>query len=198
MGDPVNVVIIGKGRNILYSLRRSGWDETAAVSTEKAKSSSTSTQEIRYTPVKPLYLMGRHQDAAFRKARATVNERNQLRLWLSPMVFKGENVWVGQVSRIIRRRTSEKFKIEPDVDEARRYLLQNLWYSQGLLRYGYVKGMEMAMFTNPRKSLHGDEYFTDGHRLVIWLSREPVAFSEVEFVEWRRPLGERRKRLISQ
>ncbi|UCH23120.1 MAG: LssY C-terminal domain-containing protein [Deltaproteobacteria bacterium] len=196
MGDPVNVVIIGYGRDILQVLRRSGWDETAAIS--ETESTFRFPWAFRYTPVKPLYLFGRHQDDAFRKARATINERNQLRLWLSPLVYQGKNVWIGQISRIIRRFAWEKFRIEPNVDEARSYLLQDLWYSMGLLRFGFVKGMDVVTISKPRKSFHDDDYFTDGHRMVIWVSSDPTSLSKVEYLEWEEPLLERRKILIDQ
>jgi len=186
-GDPVNVVIIGNGRDILYALRRSDWDETAAPSASGAEFSITFPWEFRHTPVKPLYLFGRHQDAAFRKSRSTVNERNQLRLWLSPMMIDGKNVWVGQISRIIRRFTVEKFRIVPNVDEARTYILMDLWYSQALSQYAYVKGVGATPMSKTRKSLNDDPYFTDGYRLVLWVSSDPISFAEVEFVKWEFP-----------
>ena len=194
--DPVNIVIIGNGKDVLYALLRSGWDETAAV--ESYDPLAQLPWEFRYQPVKSLYMFGRPQDAAFRKSRSTLNERNQLRLWLSPYFHKGKNVWVGQISRIIRRTAWNKFIIEPDVDEARTYLLQDLWYAQAISKYGYVKGTGMATLARPRKSLHDDEYFTDGLRTVIWVSGDPVTMSEVQIVEWDRPPFERRKLLLEQ
>jgi hypothetical protein len=196
MADPVNVVIIGEGRNVLYALRRSGWDETAAPSSYDP---TTHFQwEFRYQPVKSLYLFERSQDAAFRKSRAALNERLQLRLWLSPFIFEGKNVWVGQISRIIRRYVWQKFKIEPDVDEARIYLLQNLWHAQAILKYGYVNGTGVATISKPRRSLHDDDYFTDGLRIVIWVSDKPVSFSEVQRMQWEQPDVERRKLLLGR
>ncbi len=190
-GDPVNVIIIGNGRDILYALRRSDWDETAAPSALEAEFSITFPWEFRHTPVKPLYLFGRHQDAAFRKSRSTVNERNQLRLWLSPMMIDGKNVWVGQISRIIRRFTVEKFRIEPYVDEARTYILQDLWYSQALSQYAYVKGVGATPMSKLREGLNDTAYFTDGYRLVLWVSSDPISFAEVEFVAWEFPRPKR-------
>jgi hypothetical protein len=84
-GDPINLVIIGKGKDIHRALIRSNWDETAAVSESITEFSAIFPWQFRYAPVKPFHLYGRHQDAAFRKSRSTVNERNQLRLWLSPI-----------------------------------------------------------------------------------------------------------------
>jgi hypothetical protein len=192
--DPVNVVIIGDGLDILHALLRSGWDETAAVSSYDPR--VRMPWEFQYQPVKSLYLFDRPQDAAFRKSRSTFNERNQLRLWLSPLYFEGKNVWVGQISRIIRRAAWRRFLIEPDVDEARSYLLQDLWYAETLLKYGYVRKTDVVTLSQPRKSLHDDEYFTDGLCLVAWVSDEPVSFSEVEFLRWETPPAERRKLLL--
>jgi hypothetical protein len=194
--DPLNVVIIGDGADVLYALLRSGWDETAA--TESYDPLAQLPWELRYQPVRSLYLFERPQDAAFRKSRSTLNERNQLRLWMSPFFYKGKPVWVGQISRIIRRSVWDKFIIEPDVDEARTYLLQDLWYAQALSQYGYIEGTEPATLAEPRRSLHDDDYFTDGLRLVIWVSGDPVMLSAVRFIEWEKPMADRRKLLLGR
>ncbi|MGD8368891.1 MAG: LssY C-terminal domain-containing protein [Desulfobacterales bacterium] len=194
--DPINVVIIGRGEDLLYTLLRSGWDETAAASAYDPIAHMP--WEFRYQPVKPLYLFNRSQDAAFRKSRSTLNERNQLRLWLSPHRFNGKNVWVGQISRIIRRSVWTPFVLEPDVDEARTYLLQDLWYAQSLLKYGYVRLSSISTLAQPRKGLHEDDYFTDGLCLVAWVSGEPVSLSEVQFEPWERPVLERRNLMLGR
>jgi hypothetical protein len=152
--------------------------------------------EFRHQPVKPLYLYNRAQDSAFRKSRSTLNERNQLRLWLSPLIYEGQHVWIGQISRIMRRTVWDPFIIEPDVDEARAFLLQDLWYAQALLRYGYVKLSDVAAISNPRKGLYGDNYFTDGRCLVLWIAADPVPFSGVQFEPWEKPSVERRNLLL--
>lgn len=196
MADPINVVIIGKGIDVLYALLRSGWDETAAASSYQP--TAQLPWEFRYQPVKPLYLFDRPQDAAFRKSRSTLNERNQLRLWLSPFVYHGKDVWVGQISRIIRRSVFDSFVIESDVDEARTYLLQDLWYAQALMQYGYIRKTDVATIAQPRKSLHDDEYFTDGLCLVLWISSGPTGFSKVRFLEWDIPVDDRRRLLLGR
>jgi hypothetical protein len=194
LADPINVVIIGRGRDILYALLRSGWDETASVSSYDPMAQLP--WEFRYQPVKSLYLFNRPQDAAFRKSRSTLSERNQLRLWLSPFIYNGHYVWVGQISRIVRRGVWEKFVIEPDVDEARAYLLQDLWYNQALLKYGYVRATSVATLAEPRKSLYGDSYFTDGLCLAVWVPSQPVSFPDVQFVPWEAPVAEKRKLML--
>jgi hypothetical protein len=145
----------------------------------------------RYSPVSPLYVYGRRQDAAFQKARGTIHERNHLRLWLSPMRFKDIPVWVGQISRDIGVRFTTKtiltHKIDPDVDETRDFLIQDLWYSQGLAEVAYVKGVGPAPISAPRGNLTGDPYFTDGFRAVLWVSSDLVELDAVEFGKWEIP-----------
>ena len=40
---------------------------------------------------------------------------------------------------------------------------------------------------DPRANLTGDPYFTDGFRLVLWLSDDPVPLTDVEVIDWRIP-----------
>ena len=74
-----------------------------------------------------------------------------------------------------------------NVDEARNYLLQDLWYSQGLSAYAYVEGAVAAPYDDPRGNLTGDPYFTDGLRAVMWVSGEPLDMEEVRYVDWEQP-----------
>jgi hypothetical protein len=45
----------------------------------------------RHSPISPLYVYGRRQDIGWQKARGTINERNHMRFWLSPIRFRGQN-----------------------------------------------------------------------------------------------------------
>ena len=75
-------------------------------------------------------------------------------------------------------------KIDPDVDETRIYLVQDLLYSEGLAKVAYVKGVGAAPLAEPRGNLTGDPYFTDGRRAVMWVSSNPVSLEELEWVHW--------------
>lgn len=193
-GDPLNLVVIGEPLNLYYAFMRAGWDETETIyagSLLKTTKSFIFGGRYRYSPVSALYVYGRGQDVALQKARDTIHERNHLRLWLTPLRLNGKAVWVGQISRDIgvrfTRKTITTHKIDPDVDEARNYLLQNLWYSQVLAQYSYVAGVGAAAYDEPRGNLTGDPYFTDGLRAVMWLSGDPVGMEEVEFLDWEMP-----------
>jgi hypothetical protein len=112
---------------------------------------------------------------------------NHLRLWLLPVQYKGTLVWAGQIIREIGVRFTAKtivtHKIDPGVDETRSYLAQDLWYSQGLAQFAFVKGVGAAPIDAQRHNLTGDPYFTDGLRAVLWVSSDPVAFEKVQFLE---------------
>jgi len=193
-GDPLNLVVVGSGDDLYHAFMRAGWDETEVVTTQSAWKTAVafiSGGRYRYSPVSSLYLFGRRQDVALQKARGRIHERNHLRLWLAPVRFRGKLVWVGQISRDIgvrfTRKTIVTHKIDPDVDETRGFLVQDLWYSQGLKQFALVGGVGAAPITMPRTNLTGDPYFTDGLRAVLWVSSAPVPFERVQFVEWERP-----------
>jgi hypothetical protein len=187
-GNPLNLVIIGSGKALHQALIRSGWDETESLNKDSVSMTATTAafmKKDRYASMKPFYLYGRPQDAAFRKIRQMADERIHLRLWLSPMRFSGEPVWVGQISREIKVRfLPDTYQIEPLVDEARTYMLQDIWYVQGLMKFAHVKGVGAASIYEPRKTFNNDSYFTDGYRLVLWVSSRPVSFSDAENLKW--------------
>jgi hypothetical protein len=190
-GDPLNLVVIGNLDDVYHAFMRAGWDETETIYFASALKTTISFifgGRYRYSPVSGLYVFGRPQDVALQKARETIHERNHLRLWLTPMRFEGKLVWIGQISRDIGVRFTSKtivtHKIDPDVDETRSYLAQDLAYSQGLAKFAYVKGVGEAPLAEPRGNLTGDPYFTDGYRIVLWVSSKPVSFEEIEFVRW--------------
>jgi len=193
-GDPLNLAIVGTYEDVVHALMRAGWDETETIygtSLWKTVQSFLTGSRYRYSPISALYVFGRSQDIALQKAREAIHERNHLRLWLTPLTHQGQPVWIGQISRDIGVRFTSKtittHKIDPDVDETRGYLLQDLWYSQGLARYGYTDGVGAAPYSEPRSNLTGDPYFSDGLRLVVWVSADPVDMEEVDFVGWEPP-----------
>ena len=191
-GDPLNIVVIGTEDDLYWAFLRAGWDETETIhagSLWKTVVSFFSGGEYRYSPVSGLYVLGRTQDVALQRARENIHERNHLRLWMTPIRFRGTPVWIGQISRDIgvrfTRRTITTHKIDPDVDETREYLLENLAYSQGLKAIGYVRGVGEAPFDSPRGNLTGDPYFTDGYRVVLWIAPSPTDIAKIEVLPWR-------------
>ena len=193
-GDPINLVVIGTPVDVYVAFIRAGWDETETVtstSSLKTIGSFLSGGEYRYSPVSGLYVFDRPQDVAFQKARENIHERNHLRLWMSRATFQGVPVFLGQISRDIGVRFTTKtittHKIDPDVDETREYLLENLAYSQSLEKFAYIGGVGEVPMDQPKGNLTGDPWFSDGYRIVLWVTSEPVPIDEIKFLEWRMP-----------
>jgi hypothetical protein len=104
-------------------------------------------------------------------------------------------VFVGQISRDIgvkftlKSPTISTHVIDPDVDEARRYFVEDMAYSQALARHGYVEGVGVVPPQKPKKNLVGDPYYTDGLRVVLFFDSRPYTLDDIEFLKWERPSG---------
>ncbi|MEJ2518827.1 MAG: LssY C-terminal domain-containing protein [Desulfuromonadales bacterium] len=195
-GDPANLVIIGDFKDIAAAFARQGWlpaEETYASAVWKTIKSFLFGSRYRYSPVSPLYYFGRHQDLARQKPRHNIHERNHLRLWYSPYRYQDKPVFIGQISRDIGVRFTLKasppvtHKIDPDIDEARHSLVEDLLFSQMLAKVGWVKGVGMTRSSRPRYNLTGDPYYTDGYRVVLFLDKGPIALNQVKSINWESP-----------
>jgi uncharacterized protein YceK len=192
-GDPLNLVIVGGIDDAFPALVRRGWrptEQTWSGSVLKMMNSALAGERYPYAPISPLYLYDRPQDFALQKARDNIHQRNHLRLWLSPMQYHGKRVWVGQISRDIGTRFTihspylTTHKIDPDVDEARTALQEDMAYSQSLVWLGLVKGVGAANKDVPRKNLTTDPYYTDGFRAVLIFDVHPVSLTDIKFLPW--------------
>jgi hypothetical protein len=177
-GDPLNLVLIGS-RTTIRSAFGARWDDAETIdlaTSAKLAKAFLLDSEYRYSPVSPLYVAGRRQEMALQRARATINERLHLRLWSTPHAFAGQPIWIGQISRDIGVRYTLRtwnlttHKIDPDVDEARDYAMDDLMSAKRVALAGYANGAGAAKPEQPRPNLTGDPYFTDGRRAVLMLS----------------------------
>jgi hypothetical protein len=143
-------------------------------------------------PVSNLYLFGRKQDFALQRARASIAQRNHMRFWLAPFSHNGKQVWVGQISRDIGVKLTTKAPtltthvIDPEVDLTREYLLHSLLAEGFVHSFGFVDGSRAATPENPATNLTGDPWFSDGMRLVILLTPDPIPYREVRSLQWDR------------
>jgi hypothetical protein len=177
-GDPVNLVVIGEFETLLGAFA-ARWDESETITLAtcwKTVRAFLLGANYRYSPVSPLHLFGRDQDIALQRTRHSINERLHLRLWLTPLTFEGRPVWAGQVSRDIGVRFTTRawnlttHRIDPNVDESRDYVIEDLAQARRVAAAGYVEGVGGCPATAPKRNLTGDPYFTDGKRAVILVS----------------------------
>lgn len=188
-GDPANLVVVSDFDALLATFAPR-WDESETITLAtcwKTVRSFLLGSQYRYSPVSALHLFGRSQDVALQRSRRSINERLHLRLWMTPLRFRGAPVWVGQVSRDIGVRFTLKtwnlttHRIDPDVDESRDYVVEDLLQAEHVEAAGYVDGVGACDAASPRHNLTGDPYFTDGKRAVILLS---PARTTPKFVVW--------------
>ncbi len=193
-GGPINVVVVASPLALRRGLLRGGWLETQA---DREETEGARAHKFD----------GRGPDGIFYLDRPDGNERINLHLWLSPWRMEGTPVWVGQVyyreieesflrgladARAIRDSAFlSRFMRESvvaDIDSARRFLLQNLWYNQSLEAFGTVSGVGVATENEPLLTFDGIGYFTDGERIVLILSDSPVGLDEVHFLNYEEDL----------
>jgi len=177
LGDPVNLVVIGEFETLLACFA-ARWDESETITLAtcwKTAWAFISGTNYRYSPVSALHLFGREQDIALQRTRHSIDERLHLRLWLAPLELLGRPVWVGQVSRDIGVRFTTRawnlttHRIDPNVDESRDYVIEDLTVAGRVAAVGYVDGVGLHPRNAPGRNLTGDPYFTDGRRAVILL-----------------------------
>jgi len=197
-GDPLNLVLIGEPNDMVSALVRRNWHATEIMWSRaiwRTIKSFIYGQHYSYSPISPLYVYGRPQDIGWQKVRGSITKRNHMRFWLSPIRYRGKKVFVGQISRDIgvkftlKSPTISTHVIDPDVDEARRYVVEDLAYSQALARVGYVKGVGVVRREAPRMNLVGDPFYTDGFRAVLFIEARPYSLSEIEQLKWEIPSG---------
>lgn len=192
-GDPLNMVLVGTGENVLAALSSSGWTFTEAITVDSVRrmvGAAIAEKSMMTAPVSALYAFGRKQEIALQRGRSNISQRNHMRLWLAPFRCDGQPVWVGQVSRDIGVKLTRKSPtltthvIDPVVDESREYLLHSLLFHEAVDRFAFVRGVGEATHESPRSNLTGDAYITDGMRLVLWVSEEPVPPDEAVNLRW--------------
>ena len=192
-GDPINLVVIIPSADSLLGFIKAGWDEAEIISAgsswRTAKSFLTGG-EYKYSPISALYIFGRPQDISLQKARDTINERNHLRLWLSPWRYQGNRVFVGGISRDIgvfwttRTWNLTSHAIDSEVDEARNYVTEDLATAQALSAYGLIDGVGEVTPANPKENLLGTPWWTDGRRALLIMSDTPVPLEELGRIDW--------------
>jgi len=195
-GEPINVVLIGDPDDISSAVVRRKWDVTEAdTGTFKFDlGKAFSPESFRTFPMASLYLFGRRQDVSLQKSRretdAAYRQRNTLRLWLTPVRYKGKTVWAGAVSRDIgsdlriRKYWFAAQEIDPDIDETRDYLVEDVLLSQNVDKMGYVDGVGVSTSEDPRYNLSKLPWWSDGYRAVLLFGKDQITLGDLDYFEW--------------
>ncbi len=192
--DPLNFVLIGARDEITPNFARAGWHVAEVLKRRSALKTFRSYffgGQYRYAPISPVYVFGRRHDVSLQKARETARERNHLRIWQTPLRFEGKPVWIGQISRDIGLSYNWKnivgHEVDPDVDEARNYLVQDMLRSQKLTRFGWVRGVGASPPSAPRHMEDGTPFFTDGLRAVMMFGTVRKPLDQIRVLDWEKP-----------
>lgn len=180
-GLPVTVLLIGSGKQVLSALLRAGWHET---SREEARAARDAAQGY--------LLYGRPSDAVFRFRRQNGIVRSEMHIWLSPWTLNGTPMWTVFLSHFIAQNTRIQQMLfgslfDPDMNDARNFLFQNLLYNQAVSSFGWVEVDEPTSFDAPLTDFTGAEFFTDGRCLAMRLAEKPVSLLEVQRMAWDDP-----------
>jgi hypothetical protein len=178
-GRPVQVFFVAAGRDMLQALLRAGWNETSYVRDEQYLEGAD-------------YLFGRPADAVFRKGRDESTERVEISMWMAPVLVDGKPLWVSRFKHAIGRRyqIGELFfgvQLDPDTSDGRNFLIQDMWYGQAVRHWAWSMTGVAVPKESPRYDFHGNAWFSnDEVRPVIWISGEPVALGDAEYIDWGR------------
>ncbi|MEA3410611.1 MAG: LssY C-terminal domain-containing protein [Pseudomonadota bacterium] len=171
-GEPLNLVMVGSLTDIGSSLIR---------------------RSYRVAPAAPWYLFGRVQDVSLNKQDTWVAAQpHTVRAWLTDIRFQGKTVWIGSVTMPLGGRFAGGSgndagpRLDPNIDEARNDLVQDMIYSQHLGRLGFARGVGRVTTSKPRATQGGGTYHTDGLRAVLLFEHDPVSISEIGNLGWER------------
>jgi hypothetical protein len=168
--DPLNLIVIGTLDDIGAAMVRRGY-----------------RRDLREND-RTQWVFGRRPDVVLRKEGQAGVPSTSLRAWLAPIRFNGNQVYLAQVGRPVGGRFAHHDMADDalhgDVDEARNYLVQDMMYSGGLDKLGFVNGVGPAPRVHPRATLNGVSYYTDGLRAVMFFATRPLSFSNVQILDW--------------
>lgn len=169
-GDPINVVLIGAYTDVATALVRRGFR----------------LDVLEFDNAQRLFQ--RPPDIVARKTGQGGGAANWLRIWVAPFSFRDQTVFLVQAGRpngwrqVVREQ--ENLVLNPNVDEVRDLLIQDLMYSSSLEKLAFVTGVGATEPGEPRQSLDNTAYHTDGLRAVLFLTTRPLSLSDLEVLDW--------------
>ncbi len=175
-GDRVNFLILGAEEQVKRALLDVGWvvvDRSVKDSILRGALGTFSRQAYLTMPMSELYVFGRPQDYGFAISDPvmTVAERHHFRIWKAPFDVGGLTLWVGAGTHDVgfdrdQRTGGVTHRIDPDTDKEREFIGETLRHSGQVVKTTYVSPRNTV---TKAKTAHGQEYFSDGRILVIYL-----------------------------
>lgn len=175
-GDRVNFLILGTEEQVKQALLSVGWvvvDRSVKDTILRGALGTISRQAYLTMPMSELYLFGRPQDYGFAMSDPvmTVAERHHFRIWKAPFDVGGLTLWVGAGTHDVgfdrdQRTGGITHRIDPDTDKERDFIGETLKQSGQVVK---TESVTPKNTVTKAKTAHGQEYFSDGRILVIYL-----------------------------
>ncbi|MFK0003636.1 LssY C-terminal domain-containing protein [Paenarthrobacter sp. NPDC090522] len=177
LGDPVNVALLGKERQVHAIMRRAGWtiaDDVTFASSRRIISSTILRQSYEQAPVSPLYLFDRQQDFAYQQeVDNNPGKRHHVRFWRCPdgwMLPGGHKVdWLaaGTYDRSVGFSLFTlqiTHKIEQNTDVERDHIVRTVSEGEASVRVQVIKDFSTGYHS---RNGGGDSISTDGDLPVV-------------------------------
>jgi hypothetical protein len=176
-GDRVNFLIVGSEEKVRGALQSAGWttvDKTVKDTVLRGALASLSRQAYTTLPMSELKVFGRSQDYGYAQGDPlrVVASRHHFRIWRAPFTVDGRTVWVGAGTHDVgfdrdQRNNKITHRIDSDVDKERDYIGRSLSDTGAVALLDYMTAKETV---RTAKTAHGQEFFSDGRTLVIYLT----------------------------
>ncbi len=178
-GDMVNFGLIGTEAQVQAAFKNAGWvavDKNTQTAVLHGLLSTLSHQAYVEMPMSTLFLFGRPQDLSFARADplTVAAERHHLRVWKSPELVNGRQLWVGSATHDIgferdQRNNGTTHKIDPNIDVERKFLVDSFDATGAFSSAAYVTPADPL---RTAKTATGGSFFSDGRIAVMELKSD--------------------------
>jgi dienelactone hydrolase len=184
-GDRTNFVIVGAEHQVRDGLQKAGWvivDRSKKDAVLRGMMTVLSKQAYTTLPMSELMLFGRAQDYGYAQGDPlrVIAARHHFRIWRAPFDIGGQPAWAGAGTHDVgfdkdQRNGKVTHKIDPDTDKERDYI------GNSLNETGMVALLDYMTAKDPitkARTAHGQEFFSDGRTLVIYLTPDSTDVSK--------------------
>jgi len=180
-GDMLNLAFMAKEDDLRDAFARAGWLKVEKSPVQIIWHLMWQRKHYTKLPMDKLYVFGRPQDYSYSlpDPNAIVARRHHLRIWKTDRQADGVPLWVGAATHdvaieFVKHKFRLFHKIDPNVDEEREFIAQNLAEAKQLTREQYVHCTEPVF---KAQTATGQQYYSDSKMLFLELNQraEPSA-----------------------
>ncbi len=178
-GDMVNFLIVGTEEQMRNTFKTGGWvtvDRDKKDAVVHGLVATLSKESYVEMPMSELYLFGRPQDYGMAHAEPfkVVGSRHHLRVWKAAFLVNGQTLWVGAATHDIgfdrdNRNNGITHKIDPNIDDERKYLAESLSATGLIAQLGYFLPDQPL---KEARTATGESFHSDGNVLVMVLGQQ--------------------------